>query len=117
MSEVLANSVRLLHLIVTVLLFISIFVDNCTYKLVTLVIMVFLILQYIILQGNCGLTIIENDLRGQPTNEGFMYSIVKKYMDIPEANINFIIAFTHILWAVVLFIQIRHKRCLNQVLG
>ena len=106
MTDLLVGLIRIFHFIIVGLILISIFVDNCFFKLLVFILLVFLLLQYFFLKGHCGLTELEYLVMGENYKSGFMHRMISPFITVPENYINSIIFFIHILWMIILGVQI-----------
>lgn len=105
--------IQIIHLIIIILLIISIVVPNCTYKKYVLIILIFLLIQYLFTCGKCGLTQLEYMVLGQDKyQEGFIYRIVKPIITVQEKYFQYGIFILHIVWICILWIQLNNQKCI-----
>ena len=109
---IIVTIIKLVHLAIVLCLALSVFISNCYFKELALVLLVFLFLHYILGYEKCGLTELEYLFLGEKHyQEGFIYRIVKPIISVPEKYFNNGLFYVHILWMVILSYQICYRKC------
>ena len=104
--------IKLLHLALVISLALSVFIPNCLFKEIALVLLVFIFLQYIFNYGKCGLTELEYMVLGEDHyHEGFIYRLVKPVINVPEKYFYNGLFYVHIAWIAILAYQIYYYKC------
>lgn len=104
--------IRLVHLLLVICLLISIFINNCFIKNLALVFLIFLIFQYILGYGKCGLTELEYWILGEKKyKQGFLYRLIHPLIKIPENYFDNGLFVLHLVWIAVLVCQI-YRGCM-----
>lgn len=102
--------IRLIHLLIVIGIFISIFIGNCLIKKLALVFLIFLFFQYLLGYEKCGLTEIEYWILGEKKyKQGFMYRLIHPLIKVPEDYFNNGLLYLHLLWTIILIYQICNK--------
>lgn len=110
--DVLLWGVRLAHFVLVVILFISVFLNSCRIKEVSLVILVFILFKYLIGYNQCVLTKIEYKILGKENYEkGFIYRFMNPFSNIPENYFNNGLMVFHIIWILILVYQLNCMGC------
>lgn len=103
-----ANVVRIIHLLVLIAIFISVFIPNRIFKTVILILLIFIIIQYLIGIPICILTKLEYMCMGKEYESGFVYRLVNPVVNITEKKIAHGLIFFKIIWIVILIVQLRY---------
>ena len=104
--------IKLLHLAIIMGIVGSVFIPNCFVKEVALVFLVFLLFQYLLGYGKCGLTELEYLVLGEKHHkEGFIYRLVKPVITVPEKYFNNGLLYMHLIWVAILIYQIYTYKC------
>jgi hypothetical protein len=98
--------INFLHLLLVFGLVISIFVPNKDYKIICLVLLTYILFQYLTNYGRCGLTEIEYLFKREKYKEGFLYRLIKPVITLPEKYFDKYLYIIHIFWIISLGIQI-----------
>ena len=96
-----------LHLTLIIFLCMSIFIDDNRVKHVALVLLIYMLLQYITNYGRCGLTELEYMIKGEKYKEGFLYNLINPVITVSETYFNKSYYCVHILWIIILWIQLK----------
>ena len=104
---ILISLIRLLHLSLFIILISSIFISNYSLKEFSLIILGFLLLQYIANYGKCFLTELEYLLMGENYKEGFLFRLINPIIKRDENYFNYYYYIIHISLIFILFYQLR----------
>lgn len=96
----------IIHLILVIGIFSAPFIKNITYKKNVLILLVYLLFQYLTGYEKCGLTELEYLYMGEEYKEGFLYRIINPVIKIPENYFNNWLIVVHVIYIGVLFNQI-----------
>ncbi len=108
------NVIQLLHLLLVLVIFLSIFIPIVQVKKIAFVLLIYIFLQYITNYGKCGLTELEYMLKGEKYKEGFIYRLVKPIITMPEKYFNQHLYVIHFVWVITLGYQLK---TFNFILG
>ena len=100
--------IYILHLILVISLVTSIFINNNTFKHMSLIILIFLLFHYVTNNSMCVLTELEYYFKKEKYQEGFLYRLIKPVLTTPEEYVNKYLYLLHILWIIILFIQLKN---------
>jgi len=110
--NLLADIIKLVHLIIVICVIASVFVPNCKFKQYALVLLIFLLVQYILGFEKCGLTQLEYYILGKEKyQQGFMYRLINPVIRVPENYFNNGLLYFHIIWIAVLIYQMHYSGC------
>lgn len=98
--------IQLLHLILIISIFSSVFIPKLEMKKLSLTFLLFIFAQFITNYGKCGLTELEYAIRGEKYTEGFIYRLVKPIITIPEKYFDQHLYWIHVLWILILGYQL-----------
>ena len=98
--------IQLLHLLLVIGVFSSIFIQNYNIKQLALTFLIFILVQYITNYGKCGLTELEYIYKGEQYQEGFLYRLIKPIITVQEIYFNKYIYLAHIIWIIILGYQL-----------
>jgi len=98
--------IQLIHLILIIIIFSSVFIPNIEMKKLSLTFLLFIFAQFITNYGKCGLTEIEYAIRGEKCKEGFIYRLVKPIITMPEKYFDQHLYWIHVLWILILGYQL-----------
>ena len=98
--------IRLVHFILFITLFSSIFIKNNIVKELSLMMLLFLLLQYLTNYGKCGLTQLEYLIMGEKYQEGFLYRLINPIIKRDENYFNYYYYIFHLLWIIILIYQL-----------
>jgi len=98
--------IQLLHLILIITIFISVFIPDNKLKKMSITLLLFIFIQFITNFGKCGLTELEYAIRGEKCNEGFIYRLVKPIITVPEKYFDQQLYWIHVLWILILGYQL-----------
>ena len=105
--------IKSLHLLFYLLLIISPFIYDCSYKLNSCVILIFILFHFVSKYGKCGIINIERFFLKEYFKNGFFYKLIKPVIDYRQ-NIFFDkLYYLHILYILILLIQIYQDKCLQ----
>ena len=99
----------LLHLFLFITLLSSIFISNYTLKELSLIMLLFLLLQYLSNYGKCTLTQLEYMIMGENYKEGFLYRLINPIIKRDENYFNYYYYIFHLLWIIILIYQLYYK--------
>ena len=102
----LANIIKLLHLILVLLIAIAPFYPDKTLKKSVFIFLLYLFFQYLTGYEKCGLTILEYVVMGENYQEGFLYRLIKPVINKPEKYFYRKLFIFHIIWIIILGYQI-----------
>jgi hypothetical protein len=103
----LANIIKLLHLILVLLIVIAPVYPNRTLKKSVFIFLLYLLFQYLTGYEKCGLTILEYLVMGEEYKEGFMYRLINPLIKIPEKYFDQYIFYLHTIYIVILYMQLK----------
>lgn len=104
--------IRLFHFLLVFGLAISIFVNNCYYKKLAIILLIFLLVKYVIGYEQCGLTMLEYMYLGEKNyKSGFIYRLVNPIVKVPENYFNNGLLIIHIMWIAILVWQLDDYGC------
>ena len=86
----------------------SIIINNNTFKHMSLIILIFLLFHYVTNNSMCVLTELEYYFKKEKYQEGFLYRLIKPVLTTPEEYVNKYLYLLHILWIIILFIQLKN---------
>ena len=110
--NLLVNLIKLVHLAIVVIVFLSIFTNKCRIKELALTLLLFLLIQYSLGNEKCGLTQLEYMLLGEEKHQqGFIYRLINPIIKVPENYFNNGLLYIHIIWIVILIYQIHKNKC------
>jgi len=98
--------IQLLHLILIITIFISVFIPNIKLKKLSITFLLFIFIQFITNFGKCGLTELEYAIRGEKYKEGFIYKLVKPIITVSEKYFDYHLYWIHVLWILILGYQL-----------
>ena len=98
--------IKIIHLILVIAIFASPFIDNLTLKKNILVLLIYLLFQYLSGYGKCGLTELEYLVMGEEYQQGFIYRIINPIIKVPESYFDKWLIVIHALYAVILYNQV-----------
>jgi hypothetical protein len=98
--------IKILHLLLFLILFSSIFVPISLVKQLSLLMLVFLLLQFIVNQGECCLTQLEYYFTKEKYKEGFLYRLITPVIKRNEKYFDYYFYIFHLLWIIILIYQI-----------
>ena len=102
--------IKLLHFALFISLLISVFISNNKFKELSLIILLFLLLQYILNYGKCTLTQLEYLVMGENYKQGFLYRLINPVINRDENYFNNFYYIFHILWIIILIYQLFKKK-------
>ena len=100
------NIIKILHLILIIFIIIAPFVKNKEIKINVLIILCYLLLQYLTGYNKCGLTELEYYFMKSEYQEGFLYRIINPVIKVPEKYFDNWIYVIHIIYIIVLMHQL-----------
>ena len=98
--------IRLLHLVLYISLILSIFQNNYLLKELALIILLFLLVQFITNYGKCTLTQIEYLIMGKKYKDGFLYRLINPIIRRDENYFNYYYYLIHLSLIVILIYQL-----------
>ncbi len=105
----LANIIKLLHLILVLLIAIAPFYPDKTLKKSVFIFLLYLFFQYLTGYEKCGLTILEYVVMGEKYQEGFMYRLINPLIKVPEKYFDQYLFYVHSFYLVILYMQLRDQ--------
>ena len=109
-NSIISIIIFILHIILCVAMFLSIFINNNTFKHLSLIILLFLLLHYVTNNNMCLLTELEYYFKKEKYKEGFLYRLIKPVLTTPEEYVNKYLYIIHILWILILIIQLNNAK-------
>lgn len=100
--------IQLLHLILVVIILLSIFLPFIEIKHYSLVLLIYILIQYLTNYGKCGLTQIEYYIMGEKYQEGFLYRLIKPIITISESYFDNYLFILHIIYIIILAYQLEY---------
>ena len=100
------NLIRIIHLIIVIIIFISPLIDNNDIKKYVFIFLIYLLFQYITGYKKCGLTEIESMMMGEKYQEGFIYRIINPMITVREDYFENYLLIVHLFYIIILFIQL-----------
>jgi len=101
-----ANLVKGIHLIIVLGIILSVFVPNRQLKILALTLLIFLLVQYVLGFGTCGLTEIEYAIMGENYQQGFLYRIINPMINVDETYFEDKLLIVHLVWIGILIWQL-----------
>jgi len=98
--------IRFLHFLLFILLLSSIFIPNNSFKELSLMMLLFLLVQYLSNYGKCTLTQLEYLLMGEDYQNGFLYRLINPVIKRDENYFNYYYYIIHLLWIIILIYQL-----------
>ena len=102
----LANIIKIIHLILVILIVSSPFIDSIYIKENVLVFLIYLLFQYVSGYQRCGLTQLEYYAMGEKYQEGFLYRLITPIISIPENYFDQWLIVIHIMYIFILILQL-----------
>lgn len=102
----LAYIIWIIHFFLVISIIIAPFVHIIDYKKGILILLTFLLFQYLTGYEKCGLTQLEYFLMGENYKEGFLYRIINPIIKIPENYFNDWLYLIHIIYVLILIKQV-----------
>ena len=100
------NIIKILHLILVIFIIISPCIDSREIKINVLIILVYLLFQYLTGYNRCGITELEYYLMKEDYKEGFLYRIINPVIKVPEKYFDNWLYIFHIIYVIILINQI-----------
>ena len=101
-----------MHLLIVVGVIISVFVPSCVLKELALIVLIYLMIQYLIGMEKCGLTELEYHILGEDKyQQGFMYRMINPMIKVPENYFNNGLFIFHVIWIGILCWQVIGRFC------
>ena len=98
--------IRFLHFLLFITLLSSIFIQNIQLKELSLMILLFLLLQFLSNYGKCTLTQLEYLVMGKEYQNGFLYRLINPVIKRDENYFNYYYYIIHLLWIFILIYQL-----------
>jgi len=98
--------IKIIHLIIVIGIAISPFINNLIFKKNILVLLLFLLFQYLSGYERCGLTELEYLVMGEKYKQGFIYRIINPIIKVPEAYFDKWLIIIHVIYTIILYSQI-----------
>jgi len=106
--------IRIVHLLIVIGVIVSVFINNCRFKQLALVLLIFLLVQYMLGYEKCGLTELEYWILGEKKyKQGFMYRLINPMIKVPETYFSNGLIYAHLLWIAILVYQIYYSKTCN----
>jgi len=100
--------IQLLHLLLVASISLSIFLPFAQLKYYSLVLLVYILFQYVTNYGKCGLTQLEYYIMGEKYQEGFLYRLIKPVITVSESYFDNYVFLLHIIYIIILSYQQGH---------
>lgn len=113
----LVELIRLIHILLIVGVFASLFINNCYLKELSLTLLIFLLVQYLLGYEKCGLTQLEYWVMGEKYQEGFIYRLINPIIKVREDYFNKGLVYLHLFLIAVFSYQIYSYKCSFKLLG
>ena len=97
--------IRFLHLLLFLILFSSIFIPISLVKQLSLLILIFLLLQFAVNDGKCCITQLEYYIKKEKYKEGFLYRLITPVIKRNEKYFDYYFYIFHIIWIFILIYQ------------
>lgn len=111
-DTILVWGIRIVHMLIVVAVVISVVVPSCVLKDLALIVLIYLMIQYLLGVGKCCLTELEYMILGQDKyQQGFMYRMIKPVISVPENYFNNGLFVFHIAWIMILCYQVFSRKC------
>ena len=105
-------SVNLLHVLLLIFLFVSVFINKCNIKEIAYVILMFVLVKYLLGLHKCFFVQLEYKILGKERyKKGFLYNLVEPITTVPKnyfSNGSFVL---HIVWIIILAWQLNRMGC------
>jgi hypothetical protein len=105
----LANIIKLIHLIIVFLVAIAPLYPNRLLKKTVFILLLYLFFQYISGYERCGLTVLEYVIMGEKYQEGFIYRLINPIIKIPEKYFEQYLFYLHSIYIVILYMQLKDQ--------
>ena len=102
------NIIKILHLILVIFIIIAPCIDLREIKINVLIILIYLLFQYLTGYNKCGITQLEYYVMGEEYQEGFLYRIISPIIKVPEKYFSNFLYMIHILYILILSYQLRY---------
>lgn len=111
-NTILLWAIRAVHFLIVIGVIVSVFVPSCVLKDLALIVLIYLMIQYLLGMEKCGLTELEYLILGQDKyQEGFMYRLINPMIRVPENYFNGGLFVLHFIWIGILSYQVLWRRC------
>ena len=100
------NIINILHLILVIFIIIAPFVNIKEIKINVLIILIYLLFQYLTGYNRCGLTELEYYFMKEDYKEGFLYRIINPVIKVPEKYFDNWLYIFHIIYVIILIYQL-----------
>jgi hypothetical protein len=100
------NIIKIFHLILVILITIAPFINNKELKVNVLIILIYLLFQYLTGYNKCGLTELEYYVMKEKYQEGFLYRIINPIIKVPEKYFDNWLYIFHIIYVLILMYQL-----------
>ena len=102
----LVKIIKILHILLILYIVLSVVIPNKQIKEYSLVLLLYLLFQYITNFGKCGLTQLEYYFMGEKYEEGFMYRLINPVLKVSEVYFENYLFLLHIIYIVILSYQL-----------
>jgi hypothetical protein len=100
--------IQLLHFILVAIISFSIFLPFTEIKYNSLVLLIYILFQYLTNYGKCGLTQLEYYIMGEKYQEGFLYRLIKPVITVSESYFDNYLFILHIIYIIILAYQLEY---------
>jgi len=100
------NIINILHLILVIFIIIAPFVNIKDIKMNVLIILIYLLFQYLTGYNRCGLTELEYYFMKEDYQEGFLFRIINPVIKVPEKYFDNWLYVFHIIYVIILIKQL-----------
>jgi len=96
----------MIHLILVIFIIISPFINVKEIKINVLIILIYLLFQYLTGYNRCGLTELEYYFMKEEYKEGFLYRIINPIIKVPEKYFDNWLYVFHVIYVIILMYQL-----------
>ena len=98
--------VRIIHFLLVGSILISPLINDITYKKYILILLLYLLFQYVTGAERCGLTKLEYYLMGEDYQNGFLYRIINPVIRVPEKYFEKYLFIVHLCYIIIILYQL-----------
>ena len=109
--------IKIFHVIFIYLLMISPFINNCVYKLNSLILFIFIVFHYMSKYGKCGIINIERAFLKEHFREGFFFKLIKPVISYKNNIFYYNLFYMLIIYCIILSIQINDSNCISNIIN
>jgi hypothetical protein len=98
--------IKILHLALVFFIIISPLVDLYEIKINVLILLIYILFQYLTGYNRCGLTELEYYFMKEDYQQGFLYRIINPLINVSEKYFDYCLYIVHIIYILILIYQI-----------